>query len=86
MIKVRLLLFASLRERLGMGEELLALPDTVNQVKHIREYLIGRGGAWSEAMSLEKRLQVAVNHRLATPYTVIKDGDEVAYFPPVTGG
>ncbi len=83
---VKLRFFARLREDLGTGSEDLALPDGVATVAALRAHLAGRGGAWAEALAGSKALRVAVNHELAEPATPIGPGDEVAFFPPVTGG
>ncbi|HEX4857897.1 MAG TPA: molybdopterin converting factor subunit 1 [Usitatibacteraceae bacterium] len=82
---VRVLFFASLREALGTGREdlQLASPATVSTLV---ETLRGRGGAWSEQLAPERRWRVAVNQNMARLGDAIGDGDEVAIFPPVTGG
>lgn len=82
---LRVLYFAGLREALDRGEESLALPEAVATVQALREHLAVRGGAWS-ALTGSKSLRVAVNQRMAAAETAIRDGDEVAFFPPVTGG
>ena len=69
----------------GDAEE-LALPDDVSDVASLRAALIGRGGAWAQALSESTAVRAAVNQEMASPDTRIRDGDEVAFFPPVTGG
>jgi molybdopterin synthase sulfur carrier subunit len=83
---VKLLYFARLREDLGTGAEELALPAGVATVAGLRAHLMGRGGAWATVLANGKALRVAVNQDMAEPATPIKAGDEVAFFPPVTGG
>jgi molybdopterin synthase sulfur carrier subunit len=83
---VKLLYFARLREDLGTGAEDLALPEGVGTVAALRSHLAARGGAWAAALADGKALRVAVNHALADAATPIRAGDEVAFFPPVTGG
>jgi molybdopterin synthase sulfur carrier subunit len=83
---VKLLYFARLREDLGTGAEELALPAGVTTVAGLRAHLMGRGGAWATVLANGKALRVAVNQEMAEPATPIKAGDEVAFFPPVTGG
>lgn len=83
---IKLLFFARLREDLGTAAEEVALPAGVTTVAGLRSHLIGRGGAWAAALADGKGLRVAVNHDMAEPTTAIKPGDEVAFFPPVTGG
>ncbi len=83
---VRILYFAKLREDLGKGGEEIELPAGVATVAALRAHLVARGGAWAAALAQGKSLRVAVNHDMADPATPIKPGDEVAFFPPVTGG
>lgn len=83
---VRLLYFARLREDLGTGAEELALPAGVTTVAALRAHLMARGGAWASTLANGKALRVAVNQEMAEPATPVAAGDEVAFFPPVTGG
>jgi sulfur-carrier protein len=83
---VKILYFARLREDLGQRSEELALPADVTTVAGLRAHLMARGGAWAQALAHTKALRVAVNQDMADPITPIKAGDEVAFFPPVTGG
>lgn len=82
---LNVLYFASLRETLGQSSETLALPATPT-VAGLIEILRARGGAWADALATGKRWRVAVNHEVAAAETLLKVGDEVAIFPPVTGG
>ncbi|MBX6393346.1 MAG: molybdopterin converting factor subunit 1 [Burkholderiales bacterium] len=83
---VRLLFFARLREELGTAGEDIHLPEHVNTVKALRRHLMARGEAWKEALGPNKVLRVSVNHEMAQDDTPVRAGDEVAFFPPVTGG
>ena len=83
-MKVKVLYFAGLREQLGTAGEDLDLASTT--VAGLRSQLIARGGAWQSALAQGKSLRVAVNQEMAQPTTPVKPGDEVAFFPPVTGG
>jgi molybdopterin synthase sulfur carrier subunit len=83
---LRLVFFAKLREDLGTSAEELALPAGVGTVAALRAHLLARGGAWASALAQGRALRVAVNHEMAEPTTPIRPGDEVAFFPPVTGG
>jgi sulfur-carrier protein len=85
-MKVRILFFASLREKLGSGGEEIEAPPTVTTVGALREHLRGRGGAWAEVFAPTRAVRAALNQSMAQPGTQIKAGDEVAFFPPVTGG
>ncbi|MGB5474311.1 MAG: molybdopterin converting factor subunit 1 [Gammaproteobacteria bacterium] len=82
---VQLRYFASLREALGTGEEQLELPDTITTVAQLNAWLQTRGADWQEALG-DPRLHTAVNQSVVKPDTHIHDGDEIAWFPPVTGG
>jgi len=85
-VKVKLLFFASLREQLGRPAEDLELPPNVNTVAALRDHLRGRGGEWSTVFAPNRAVRAAVNQDMAQPAAPIKAGDEVAFFPPVTGG
>ena len=83
---VKVLYFASLREKLGRDAEQLDLPAGVATIAALRAHLHSRGGAWADALAESKLLRAAVNQDMAQPEATIKAGDEVAFFPPVTGG
>ena len=85
-MKVKILYFASVREKLGKDAEELDLPAGVVTVAGLRSHLRLRGGAWADAMAEGKLLRAAVNQDMAQAAAAIKAGDEVAFFPPVTGG
>jgi molybdopterin synthase sulfur carrier subunit len=83
MIHVRY--FASLREAVGTDAEELPA-EQAGSVAEIRERLRERGGAWAESLDAGRRVMAAVNQQMAGPQTPVSDGDELAFFPPVTGG
>ena len=83
---LKLVFFARLREDLGTNAEELALPPGVATVAALRAHLAARGGAWGTSLGQGKAIRVAVNLEMAQPTTPVKSGDEVAFFPPVTGG
>lgn len=83
---VTLLYFASLRENLGCAREEVALPGGTPTVASLVEGLRSRDGRWSEAFSPGRNWRVAVNQQMANAATALKPGDEIAFFPPVTGG
>jgi molybdopterin synthase sulfur carrier subunit len=82
---VTILYFARLREALGAGSEALTLPTNVVDLAGVRSLIIGRGGAWAQELGA-KRIRAAVNQDMAADDTPVEDGDEIAFFPPVTGG
>jgi sulfur-carrier protein len=83
---VTLLYFASLRESLGTSREQVALPSGSSTVSSLLDQLRSRDGPWTEAFATGKQWRVAVNQQMADLATPLKPGDEVAFFPPVTGG
>lgn len=85
-MKVKVLFFASLREQLGTPSEEVEVPEGVSTVGALRNYLMQRGGPWQGALAQKKNVRAAVNRDMVKPSASIKPGDEVAFFPPVTGG
>lgn len=83
---IRVLYFAWLRERMGRAEESLALPPGVATVGALAEWLRGRDDAGLAAFADLHSVRAAVNQTFAPPASSVADGDEVAFFPPVTGG
>ena len=81
-----LLYFAWVRQKTGRGEEQLVLPDGVKTVADLAAFLKTRGGGYEEAFADLRRMRVAVNQDHSGFDTPLRDGDEVAFFPPVTGG
>jgi len=85
-VRIRVRFFASVKESLGRDVEELELPAAVATVGGVRSYLRERGGVWAETLAESRRVAAAVNQDMAKPTAAIKAGDEVAFFPPVTGG
>jgi molybdopterin synthase sulfur carrier subunit len=85
-VKVKVLFFARLREELGTSSEVIELPDSAGTVGGLRAHLVRRGEAWQRLLAEGKNLKVAVNQDVAGAGAPLKAGDEVAFFPPVTGG
>jgi molybdopterin synthase sulfur carrier subunit len=83
---IRVCYFASLREQVGLPEEPLELPADVADVAGLRARLRARGGVWADALAESRPVLCAVNQVMARPDQPVADGDEVAFFPPVTGG
>jgi sulfur-carrier protein len=84
--KVKVLYFAGLRERVGRGAEEIELPEGVATLGALRSHLIARGGEWQAALAENRLVRMAVNQDMAQAGAAIKGGDEIAFFPPVTGG
>ena len=83
---VTVLYFARLREALGKSSEQVALPASVRDVEGVRAFLVARGGEWEQELAPSKPVRAAVNQALANGDTPVSNDDEVAFFPPVTGG
>jgi len=81
-----LLYFAWVRERIGLDEERVALPAHVRDVKGLLAWLRSRGNGYALALGKPAAIRVAVNQEHAKPDDPVRDNDEVALFPPVTGG
>lgn len=84
-MRVKLLFFAGLREAIGQSAEDVTLPAGVSSVGAVRDWLAARGEPWTALVTM-KNVRYAVNQSMATVNTAVVDGDEVAFFPPVTGG
>ena len=85
-MKLELRFFASLREALGISQESIAIPARVKTIADLRAHLIERGNPWSEVLADGKVLRCALNQHMVDASTLLQDGAEVAFFPPVTGG
>ncbi|WP_193367460.1 molybdopterin converting factor subunit 1 [Pelagibius marinus] len=83
---MKLLYFAWLKTKTGMAEEDVALPEDVATVGELLTWLEGRGANFADALSDRGAIRVAVNQSYAKPGDPVGPNDEVALFPPVTGG
>lgn len=83
---MHILYFASLRERAGIGAEEVAPPASVADVSGLVDWLRSRGGGPAYALADLSRVRVAVNQEHVRLDHPVRPGDEVAFFPPVTGG
>ena len=83
---VRLLYFAWLRARIGVTEEEVALPAEVGDVAGLLDWLRERGPRYAEALRDLSVVRVAINQDYVGRDHPVRAGDEVALFPPVTGG
>lgn len=82
-MNVKVLYFAGLREALGRSGENVELPADVANVGQLRDWLVAQG---RDKLSSAKNLRCAVNQDMAGFDAPLGEGDEVAFFPPVTGG
>lgn len=86
-VTVRLVYLARLREAFERSGESFELPASADAtVGALLDALRARGGAFAAELGGRRAVRVAVNHEIATPQTTLREGDEVALLPPVTGG
>lgn len=83
---MKVLYFAWLRSKTGIAEEMIAPPPGVTTVARLIEHLRARGGGFAEALQDLSVVRVAVNQEFAEFDHRVAAGDEIALFPPVTGG
>lgn len=83
---MKILYFATLKDRIGAGEEDIALPEGVATVGDLVAWLTARGPGYAQAFANMAVVRAAVNQQYATPTHPVAERDEVAFFPPVTGG
>ena len=83
---MKVLYFAWLRQRIGMAEETVPLPSNVTTVGGLLTFLQGRSDEHAAALADLSVVRVAVNQDYARDADPVSDEDEVALFPPVTGG
>ncbi len=82
-MSIQVLYFASLKEALGKSGESLDLPAGITTVGALRDWLVAEGRG---ALATAKNLRCAVNQDMAGLDAPVREGDEIAFFPPVTGG
>ncbi len=83
---LNVLYFAWVKERMGRSDEVLELPPDVTTVAALAVWLRTRDAAGASAFADPLLVRAAINQEFADPSSPIRDGDEVAFFPPVTGG
>ena len=82
-MSVKILYFAGLKEALGLAGESVDLPAGVTTVGALRDWLVEQG---RDKLARAKNLRCAVNQDMAALDAPVREGDEIAFFPPVTGG
>ena len=83
---VTVLYFAWLRERTGTSGEEIVLPDGVGTVSALVDFLVARSAGHAAALQNRRTVRAAVNQEFVDLSAAVRAGDEVAFFPPVTGG
>jgi len=85
-MNIKVLYFARIKEAVNYSTEEITLPNDISTITALKNYLAQRGENWANLFNGKQVIRAAINHELVTDSTVIKSGDEVAFFPPVTGG
>ena len=83
-MKLRLKYFAMVREGIGLGTE--DVSSSAATVGGLRDELIARGGAYAQSLARGRAIRVSLNKTMCEESAPLSEGDEVAFFPPVTGG
>jgi molybdopterin synthase sulfur carrier subunit len=86
MISVTVLYFASFRERLGLEKETIEISGTIKNIADLKQLLVNRQDVWEDIFGIESNVLISINQNMAKNHSVISDLDEIAFFPPVTGG
>lgn len=85
-MNVTALYFAAARHTIGKGREGLVLPTSVATIADLKKWLASRNDKYAHALGAKARIRGAVNGELVADNHRLKDGDEVALFPPASGG
>jgi molybdopterin synthase sulfur carrier subunit len=83
---VKLVYLAWVRERIGRAGEDVVLPEDVVTVADLLAWLGGRGEGYAAALQAPKAIRVAINHEHVAHSAVLSGAEEIALFPPMTGG
>lgn len=83
-MKISVRYFASIREGLGLGSE--QVETTATSLGQLRDELLARGGAYAELLARGRAVRMALNQQMSDETASLREGAEVAFFPPVTGG
>lgn len=85
-MNITILYFARIKEVVNYSSEQVELPDDVETIIALKAWLSGRGETWKKLFNGGGVVRAAINHALVDDLATFEDGDEVAFFPPVTGG
>jgi sulfur-carrier protein len=85
-MKIKVLYFARIKEAVNYSSEEMVLPQEVGTILSLKNHLALRGENWANLFNGKQTIRAAINHALVDDLAVIQANDEVAFFPPVTGG
>lgn len=85
-MNIRILYFARLREVFDRDREILSLEPAHARLTDLLDVLRARGAPWCDELAAGRNFRLALNQDVAGADAALQDGDEVALFPPVTGG
>lgn len=85
-MKIKVLFFAKLRELFETNQVDVTFTESNNKVSDVLAALRQKGEVWAEELNENKSFRIAVNQEMVTEDVMINEGDEMALFPPVTGG
>ena len=83
-MQIEIRFFAAIREALGASS--LSLDSQAHTVGELRDELIARGAAWAEALARGRAVRASLDQVMVDEQAALREGAEVAFFPPVTGG
>ncbi|MBL41991.1 MAG: molybdopterin converting factor subunit 1 [Rhodospirillaceae bacterium] len=83
---MKIIYFSWVRERIGINHEIINLPKDINNIEKLLDFLSHKGSGYKDALSNKKVLKFSVNFEFVDITHKIKNDDEIAIFPPVTGG
>ena len=86
-MKINILFFAGIREMFGIHEKCIEIKESETSPEKLLKFLIEKEqGAWVELLNSKDSIRVAINQEVSDWDAVLTDGDELAFFPPITGG
>ncbi|MES2636637.1 MAG: molybdopterin converting factor subunit 1 [Pseudomonadota bacterium] len=85
-MKIKVLYFARIKEAVNYSTEELDLPSDISTITALKNWLALRGEVWANLFNGNQIVRAAINHQLVDDMAKIQANDEVAFFPPVTGG
>jgi molybdopterin synthase sulfur carrier subunit len=85
-MEIKVKYFAKYREQLGLSEEQIRCSETRQDIDSLKRLLASRGRNWKSIFENNTQLLVAINQEIIKTNSTLKSGDEVAFYPPVSGG